>query len=298
VLHAASLRRTAFAVTFAAAGLVGACTMASRPDLSGMSFTSEPLIGKVIWCDLITEDIDTARRFYGGLFGWTFEESSTRGNDYLLARDGNVYVAGLVAIERPGDGTHLSRWLPYVSVADVDDAVEKSLAAGARLAAPARDVGLGRVAAIVDPQGAVIGLVRSAVGDPDDRTTAAAPGRVVWSELLADDPAAAAGFYRTVVGYTPRTVERRRGAYTFLAGAGGDRAGILANPSKEWEPLWLTYFGVDDPRAAAATAAELGGHIVLEPSPGIREGSMAVVTDPSGAVLVLQRWSVQQEAAQ
>jgi predicted enzyme related to lactoylglutathione lyase len=271
--------------------------MASRPDLSGMSFTAEPLIGKMVWHDLITEDIDAARRFYGGLFGWTFEESTTRGDDYLLARDGNVYVAGLVPIERPDDGTRLSRWLPYVSVPDVDDAVERSVAAGATVAASPRDVGLGRVAAIVDPQGAVVGLARSAVGDPDDRTTAAAPGRVVWSELLAADPAAAAAFYQTVVGYAPRTIERRRGTYTLLAAAGKDRAGILENPSEEWEPLWLTYFGVDDPRAAAATAAELGGHIVLEPSPEIREGSMAIVTDPSGAVLVLQRWSAQQEAA-
>lgn len=297
MLRAAILRRTAFAVTSAVTCLIVACTMASRPDLSGMSFASEPLTGKMIWHDLITEDIGAARRFYGGLFGWTFEDSSTRGGDYLLARDGNVYVAGLVAIERPDDGAHLSRWLPYVSVPDVDEAVERSVAAGADVAASARDVGLGRVAAIVDPQGAVIGLAQSAVGDPDDRTTAAAPGRVVWSELLADDPAAAADFYRAVVGYAPRTIERRRGAYTFLAAAGRDRAGILENPSDEWEPLWLTYFGVDDPRAAAAMAAELGGRIVLEPSPEVREGSMAVVTDPSGAVLVLQRWSAQQEGA-
>jgi uncharacterized protein len=279
------------ALAAAAACLAAACTTAGRPDLSGMSFASEPLIGKMVWHDLMTEDIDAARRFYGGLFGWTFEESTgARGRDYLLARAGNVYVAGLLPIERPADGTRLSRWLPYVSVPDVDDAVDKSVEAGAGVAASARDVSIGRVAAIVDPQGAVIGLARSDVGDPDDRTTAPGPGRVVWSELLADDPEAAASFYGSVVGYTPRRVERRRGLYTMLAVAGKDRAGILENPT-EWKPVWLTYFGVEDPAAAAKLAKALGGTIVLEPSPEIREGNMAVVTDPSGAVLVLQRLS-------
>ena len=61
-------------------------------------------------------------------------------------------------------------------------------------------VRLGRVAAIVDSQGAPIGLARSDIGDPDDATTAGGPGRVVWSELLAADDAAAASFYSDVVG--------------------------------------------------------------------------------------------------
>ena len=180
-----------------------------------------------------------------------------------------------------------------MSVADVDEAVARSVSAGADVAASARNLNVGRVAAIVDPEGAVLGFARSNVGDPDDRTTAAAPGRVVCSELLSNDPAATAAFYRSVVGYDVRETERRGGEYTFLSAAGKDRAGILENPSTEWKAVWLTYFGVDDPAAAAMQAKGLGGRIVLEASPEIREGSMAVVTDPSGAVLVLQRWSNQ-----
>lgn len=279
----------------ATAALVVACATATGPDLSGMTFSSEPLLGKVVWHDLVTEDLEAARRFYGGLFGWTFEESTgAGGRDYVLARQGDTYVAGLVPIDSSDDGTRLSRWLPYVSVADVDEAVGRGLNAGAVVAASARDVNLGRVAAIVDPEGAVIGLARSRIGDPDDRTTAAAPGRPVWSELLANDPAAAAAFYRSVVGYDVRRIERRGGQYTFLTAAGIERAGILDNPSARWKPTWLTYFGVDDPAAAAVRAETLGGRIVLRPSPELRENSMAVVTDPAGAVLVLQRWPRQE----
>ena len=66
-------------------------------------------------------------------------------------------------------------------------------------------------------------------------------------------------------------------------------AGILRNPTDRWSPVWLTYFGVADPAASAARAASLGGKVLLPVSPEVREGTMAVVQDPSGAILVLQK---------
>ena len=272
---------------------VAACTTASRPDLTGMSFSSEPLLGKVMWHDLITEDLASSRAFYEGMFGWTFEASSgTRGEDYLLARSGDVLVAGLVAYKAPADGKKYSRWLPYISVDDVDAAMSRALAGGGRTVANARDVSIGRVGAIVDPQGAVIGLARSSIGDPDDRTTAPAPGRPVWTELLADDPAVAATFYRSLAGYDVEITQRRGGEYIFLANDGVNRAGIFKNPTDEdYMPVWLTTFGVTDPDAAAAKAESLGGTIILPASPDLRDGTTAVITDPSGAILVLRSWN-------
>jgi predicted enzyme related to lactoylglutathione lyase len=278
------------AVFLLASGLA-ACVTASTPDMSGMSFASAPLPGKVIWNDLINEEIDASRRFYGGLLGWTFEAASGPGRqDYVLAKSGDIYAAGFVPIDRPVDGKRLSRWLPYLSVTDVDQAVATGVGAGASVAVAARDVNLGRVAAIVDPEGAVVGVARSDIGDPDDKTTAAAPGRVVWTELLSNDSENAATFYRSIASYDVRSVERRGGTYMLLGNGGIDRAGILANPSADWDPVWLTYFGVTDPVAATNNAVELGGKILLPVSPELRESSMAVVTDPSGAILVLQKW--------
>ena len=148
---------------------------------------------------------------------------------------------------------------------------------------------LGRVAAIVDPEGAVIGLADSKIGDPDDNSTRAAPGRVVWTELLSGDPVAASAFYRLLAGYDIEVIERRGGLYTLLSRNGVHRAGIMPRPADEVEPVWLTYFGVSDPKTAAAKAKELGGTVLVPPSPELREGTMAVVTDPVGAVLVLQK---------
>lgn len=269
---------------------VASCVSTSKIDTSGMSFSSEPLLGKVVWNDLITEDLDAARRFYAGLFGWTFESSARPGGrPYALAKSAGVYVAGFVPIAARADGMELSRWLPYISVEDVDAAVTRATASNGKVAAGPRNVNLGRVAAIIDPEGAVIGLARSRIGDPDDATTKAAAGRIVWTELLANDPQSAARFYHSVFGYDPRTIERRDGTYTLLTRQGKERAGILKNPAQQWDPIWLTYFGVDDPVAAAARAESLGGKVILRASPQVREGTIAVVTDPSGAVLVLQK---------
>ena len=73
-----------------------------------------------------------------------------------------------------------------------------------------------------------------------------------------------------------------------LARNGIDRAGLLKNPAPDWTPTWLTYFGVKDAAAAATRAEELGGQILVPVSPEVREGTMAVVKDPTGALLVLQ----------
>ena len=51
--------------------------------LSAASFELPPLntppspehhVGKVVWADLVTPNLSTAEKFYGGLFGWTFQK--------------------------------------------------------------------------------------------------------------------------------------------------------------------------------------------------------------------------------
>ena len=268
------------------------CVSTSGIDTSAMSFSQEPLVGKVVWNDLSTQHLDVARRFYGGLFGWTFEQSTAPGGQpYLLARSGRIFVAGLVAVSSPSKDVVLSRWVPYMSVGNVDTSVARATVAGATVLVSARDVNLGRVAVIEDSEKAILGLARSRIGDPDDITTAPAPGRVVWTELLSNDPAAASQFYQTVIGVSAHTIERHGGPYTLLSERGSDRAGILQNPSDDAAPVWLTYFGVADPVSAAARVEALGGMVILPPSPQLRDGTMAVVTDPTGALFALQKVS-------
>src|SRR5688572_19733776 len=64
------------------------CASTEEVDTSGMSFSAKPIYGKVVWNDLMTEDLDAARRFYGGVLGWTFDNYSGRlgRGRYAIAR--------------------------------------------------------------------------------------------------------------------------------------------------------------------------------------------------------------------
>ena len=104
-------------------------------------------------------DVETALRFYttafdlkvGRRFGADFVE--------LLGWPAPVYLLTKAAgtIGAGGDPRRYNRhWTPVhpdVVVDDVDAAVERAVAAGAKLEAPARDAAYGRIAMLADPFG-------------------------------------------------------------------------------------------------------------------------------------------------
>ena len=289
--------RIAALATAVVAAALTACQPTVQPDPQALDLADGPIAGKFVWHDLITDDPRAAQRFYGGLFGWTFERSNRPGGDapYVLIRSEGRYIGGIVDVEDPRDGDY-TRWLGYLSVPDVDAAVGATQRAGGEaLAAPVNLGNALRVAAVRDPQGAILGFVHSEAGDPADRPLR--PGRVAWNELLAADDEAAAAFYAGVAGYEAEAIERRGGRYIVLQASGQARAGIQQRPASGAQPLWLTHFAVEDPAAAAAQARALGGRVLLAPTPEVRDGAMAIVEDPNGAVFALTHLPTLQEGA-
>ena len=124
-------------------------------------------------------------------------------------------------------------------------------------------------------------------GDPDDQAEGL-PGTVGWNELLADDPASASTFYAELAGYQVRSIERRNGVYQLLSDGVRDRAGIFKNPVADTDPAWLTHFVVEDLAAASGRVSTLGGRVLLGPSPEFRDGRVALIADPTGAVFILR----------
>src|ERR1700749_2567122 len=47
--------------------------------------TKEHHPGKIIWADLVTTDLEADKRFYGALFGWTFNDIQTGSALYAVA---------------------------------------------------------------------------------------------------------------------------------------------------------------------------------------------------------------------
>ena len=101
---------------------ITACETTGGGRVTDMPLSAEPLAGKFVWHDLMTDDVAVARRFYGGLFGWSFESTTgPNGGDYTLITAGSQLVGGMVQLADPA-GEDYSRWLGYLSVPDVDEA--------------------------------------------------------------------------------------------------------------------------------------------------------------------------------
>ena len=71
---------------------------------------------------------------------------------------------------------------------------------------------------------------------------------------------------------------------------GKPRAGLLAYQFEHVEPNWLPYIKVENPSELVARVEALGGRVLIPPMADIRGGSVAVIADPSGAAVTIQKW--------
>jgi predicted enzyme related to lactoylglutathione lyase len=123
----------------------------------------------------------------------------------------------------------------------------------------------------------------------------------VWYELLTTDTAAAAAFYRSVVGWETRDSGMPGMDYTLLQAQGIDIGGVMDLPeelrSMHVPPCWTGYVGVDDVDAYAARVTAAGGSVKRDAQdiPGV--GRFAVVNDPYGAAFILFKGNSGQQPA-
>jgi predicted enzyme related to lactoylglutathione lyase len=152
----------------------------------------------------------------------------------------------------------------------------------------------GRIAVLRDPRGAVFGVLTSASGDPADLDTP--PGGFLWNELWTDDVQASVDFYHNLAGYRHVVVDFPTGGdYDVLQAEERPRGGVVEIPFEEVRPNWLPYVLVEDPLAIVARVEELGGAVLLAPHEELRAGSVAIIADPSGAALTVQKWPIEGE---
>lgn len=113
-----------------------------------------PRQGVFAWDDVLVEDVEAAKRFYGELFGWTTEDAME--GRYTLFKLGETSVAGLA--RRP-DELPVSAWMTYLTTGDLDDALRRTPELGGSVVAEVMQYeGVGRWAVIEDPTGAVVAL--------------------------------------------------------------------------------------------------------------------------------------------
>lgn len=112
----------------------------------------------VVWFEIAVEDLERAKRFYNGMFGWTFERLEGHEPAYWTIRTEKGPAGGLVLQDewrQPSGGVVL-----YVEVADLQRLAERALDLGGGLVQGSKRITpeAGSFALIHDPEGNLLGL--------------------------------------------------------------------------------------------------------------------------------------------
>ena len=120
--------------------------------------------GTFYWNELMTRNVERAKKFYAETMGWSFDAMPMPGRRHLLGRqDGRRASRRNFRHQRPEFGQVPESWMAYLAVDDVDARVQKAVKAGAKLMKPIFDVpGVGRIAILMEPGGAGIGWMTPA----------------------------------------------------------------------------------------------------------------------------------------
>lgn len=242
------------------------------------------------WCDLMTPDVESAKKFYGSLFGWSHEDMP--GGEYgfyTMFSKGDVHVAGM------GGSTSRSR----------------RHASGVELLHPRRRRGRhNQQSSRARRHGNNAGDGGDGRGPheyhpgPDRRGGIALAGQGTrWGQHLQ----------RTWRPGVERVADSRRGERkdllcrsvgldlyeemdmgemgTYCIIKVGERSNGSIFPMgddfpAEVPPHWMVYLGANDVDASAKQVTDLGGQIRVPPT-DISVGRFAVVSDPQGGTFTL-----------
>ena len=254
--------------------------------------TNTYLTGQFVWYDLITSDMAGAKKFYGDLFGWEFEAVGKDGKGYSIIKSQDVPIGGIIFSGKAKE-INGEQWLSYLSVEDVDRAVEVTTRQGGSVLVEAFEFeARGRTAVVKDPQGALVVLFKSYGGDPPIQTLHEKLNYGwIWTELFTNDIEASTAYYEAIAGYATKAHDSGVDVpyYVFMKEDRG-YAGMLTIPWENVRPNWLPYVKVKDPAAIVKKVKPLGGTVILEPREDIRNGSVAIIADPTGAASAIQRY--------
>ena len=252
-----------------------------------MGERSEYPPGTFCWADLTTTDQEAAKGFYGELFGWEADDRPI-GDGFcysMMSLRGNDAAAISPQPRQQREAGVPPLWNSYVSVASADEVATKAKELGADVHAPPFDVlEAGRMAVLADPQGAFFCL-----WEPREHYGAAVvngSGALSWNELATSSVDGASDFYGELFGWTIAPFESGADPYLSIRNGEAYNGGIRQLDREGAPPHWLVYFGADDIDASLARAGELGGSTLARPL-DIQLGTVAIVSDPQGAVFAL-----------
>lgn len=249
--------------------------------------------GVPCWADAMLPDLEAGKRFYGELFGWTFQDGEEKFGYYtqaFAADGGNV-----AALAPKPDGRMPTVWNLYLASADAKATARRIVEAGGQLiTAPMAVAEFGTMLMAADPGGAVFGAWQSGTHKGFEKT--GEPGSYAWAEIFTREAGKVDRFYEAVFGYNSAQVEGGEGAEEGFDYRVYAPDGKVATPDEavlgryvmgpdlpaELPAHFNVYFAVENADRAAETIRRLGGRVTRDPV-DTPYGRWAAVADDQGA---------------
>jgi uncharacterized protein len=254
--------------------------------------------------DTSQPDPEAAVEFYGGLFGWQFEDVMPAGSEgnYFIARHeaasssifdlSGALLSGDVAAVRsiPAAAPPTAMWNTYFWVDSADEAASKVRdAGGAVMVEPFDFMDACRMGVFTDREGAAFGVWEAR--EHKGTRLVNDPGAPVFNNLNTRHVEGARSFYGSVFGWETGAIGGGAEGWTLpgygdwlerehhpdlrkqMAGAGAPEgfedivASIvpIADDQPDTPAHWSVTFATDDADAIAARATELGGEVIVPP---------------------------------
>jgi predicted enzyme related to lactoylglutathione lyase len=121
----------------------------------------------------------------------------------------------------------------------------------------------------------------------DTATKTYAPGTPIWVDLASPDIAGSVSFYGQLFGWNAQDLGEEAGHYNMFTQGGKQVAAVAGKMDPGQPTAWSVYVKTDNAAETVKKAAEAGGKVLMEPFAVMDQGTMAVVADPSGAVISL-----------
>jgi predicted enzyme related to lactoylglutathione lyase len=249
-----------------------------------------PLLGRMLWYELLTTDMKAAEAFYTHVVGWTITPFEGAPMPYdMWTRDGGVPIGGAMTL--PAGMNFPPHWAMYVGVPKLEDAVARIEKLGGSALSPVIDVPtVGRMRTMRDPQGAVFSVYEPASA-PEQPEALPELGDVSWHELYTTDAAAAKAFYEDLFGWREtETMDMGPMGKYYMFGRGlGSLGGMMTKtPDMAGMPeAWMVYFRVPDVDAAVERIQSKGGKVLNGPMEVPGGDRILQALDPQGAAFAL-----------
>jgi predicted enzyme related to lactoylglutathione lyase len=118
--------------------------------------------GVICHIEIPSDDVGSAKQFYGDVFGWTFQEMPMGESTYTMYQTRQGGIGGGITTPPPGAP---KQTVNYILVNDIAPVLEQVRRAGGDVVTPVMEVpGAGWLAHFTDPDGNLFGLWKPAMG--------------------------------------------------------------------------------------------------------------------------------------